>query len=138
MTVFTTGAGIWSFFGDAVKSTGSYQSYQMAETRLSQDPKVKELLGAPIDVGWLSKSEEDATDGQSQVCMRVSVTGKANSGMAYLETQKVGASWQWHQLILNVNGQSEPVVLEAADGGPLCPDFDKPAEQDSANELQET
>ncbi len=138
MTVFSTGAGIVGFFGDAVKSTGSYQSHQMAETRLAQDTQVKELLGAPVDVGWFSKSTESAENGQSQVCMRVSVTGKSNSGTAYLETKREGDRWQWHQLVLNVNGQAEPVVLEAPDGEALCPDFDEPDEPDSANELPET
>lgn len=131
LTVFTTGAGILGFFGDAVKSTGSYQSYQMAETRLMQDAQVRELLGAPIDVGWFSKSQEKAEDGQSQVCMRVSVTGQNNSGTAYLETKREGDRWQWHQLILSVNDQANPVILEAPDGEALCPDFDTSEEAET-------
>ncbi len=137
MAILSTGAGLLGFFGDAVKSTGSYQSYQMAEVRLTQNPQVKALLGPPVDVGWLKKSNEHSDDQDNYVCMRVSVTGKRNSGSAYLETKREGNSWQWHQLVLNVNGQAEPVILEALDGESFCPDFDEP-EPDSANELQDT
>ena len=134
MIAISTGAGIWNFFSDAVRSTGSYQAYQMAEIRLSNDTQVHKAIGAPIEVSWFSKSHESVKNGRSQVCMRVSVTGDRKSGSAYLETKKVDNSWQWHQLILDVNGEADPLILEAADGPSLCPGFDQPNDSDPSND----
>lgn len=119
--------GIASLFTGMVKSTGSYQTYQMASERIKTDPAVIAALGEPISPGWISRttSQEDAAGGTT--CLRFSVTGSRSSGTAYVETERQAGAWNYYQFNVSVNGQSEPIVLIAPPvnrPASLCPDFD--------------
>lgn len=110
------------------QSTGTYQVYQIASEAVETDPEAIAALGAPVEAGWTSKSEETYNNETGQVCMRFSVAGDDRSGSAYAEAQSVQGAWQLHQLVLSINGEPEPTVIVPleAEAQSLCPDFDAP------------
>lgn len=119
--------GIASLFTGVVKSSGAYQTYQIASEQVKTDAAVQSALGQPISPGWIDKviSNENETGGHT--CLRFSINGSRTSGTAYVEAEKEAGAWNYYQFVVRVNGQSQPIVLVAppADRPPsLCPDFD--------------
>jgi Cytochrome oxidase complex assembly protein 1 len=126
-TVLLGIGGISSLFIGMVKSTGAYQTYQIASERVKTDPVVIAALGEPISPGWISqaKSEEEGSTGKT--CLRFSLNGARASGTAYVEAEKEAGAWIYYQFVVSVNGQTQPLVLvkPPANRPPsLCPDFD--------------
>lgn len=110
-----------------VRSTGTYQVYQLASSELKADATVQDRLGHPIETGLTTQSREvyDA-DGTGKVCLRFRVVGNERSGSAYAEAQSAAGAWQIHQLALTVNGEADAVAIVplSDNADPLCPDFD--------------
>lgn len=131
--------GLISLTGSLIKSTGAYQTYQLAAEQVEASPQVAAALGTPVSAGWTSKvtSHEDGTSGKA--CLRFSVSGANRSGSAYAEGERRGGSWHLHQLVVQPNGGDRPltlVELPPNNPQPLCPDFDTeeldPVEPDPA------
>ncbi|WP_416670257.1 cytochrome c oxidase assembly factor Coa1 family protein [Egbenema bharatensis] len=128
IAIFLGAAGFVSVLQGLIKSTGTYQTYQIAAERVKTDDAVSQTLGDPVSTGWLSKSREFSEGETRRTCIRFSVTGSQTSGSVYAETQFEQGSWQFHQLIVSVNGQPNPIALitPAPNQPPfLCPDFDR-------------
>jgi hypothetical protein len=120
--------GFISVVQGLVKSTGTYQTYQIAAERVKTDPNVIRILGDPVSSGWLSKSQEFIEAGVGRTCLRFAITGSQTSGSVYAETQLEQESWQFHQLRVNINGQPDPIALVTPPQNQpqsLCPDFDR-------------
>jgi Cytochrome oxidase complex assembly protein 1 len=145
--VSTIGAGLFSLF----KSSGTYRTYQLASETIKRNPTVIEILGAPISSGWEIQTDEQygkegndtdiasgtspsnspensSPDGAGRVCLRFPISGKKAHGSAYVESMQKEGVWNFYQLKVNVDGQSQPIVLiKPPSGQPksLCPNFDK-------------
>lgn len=120
--------GLGGTFWQMVRSSGSYQVYQLAAAEVETNAIVAEALGSPIEPGWISQTKEHYNNESGYVCLRFGVTGANLSGSAYAEAQNIESTWQLHQLLLTVDGESEMVKLIplSLDEEPLCPDFDDP------------
>ena len=118
------GGAVWNL----VRSTGSYQVYQLAAAEVETNAIAAELLGNPVEPGWVSQTQEHYDNSSGQVCLRFDVFGADNSGSTYVEAQKVESAWQLHQLLLTVNREAALVKLVplSPDAKSLCPDFDNP------------
>jgi hypothetical protein len=137
IALFLGAASFVSVLQGLIKSTGTYQTYQLAAERVKTDDAVSQILGDPVSTGWLSKGKEFSEGGTGSTCIRFSVTGSKTSGSVYAEAQLDQGSWQFHQLIINVNGQPDPIALITPPTNqpqPLCPDFD----QDDSREIPAT
>ncbi|MDX2217176.1 MAG: cytochrome c oxidase assembly factor Coa1 family protein [Oculatellaceae cyanobacterium bins.114] len=121
--------GITTLFAGLVKSSGPYQTYQIAAERLKTDPVAIAALGEPISPGWISRSTSNETPTTGTTCIRFSVNGSRTSGTAYVEAEKIAGAWNYYQFTLSVNGQPQPLVLVKPPANRpafLCPDFDAP------------
>lgn len=130
------GGAVWQL----VRSSGTHQVYQLAAAEVEASGTVSDVLGEPVEAGWISKSVENYNNSAEggKVCLRFSVNGADRSGQAYVEgkTQSTPeAPWQLHQLTVAVNGETDvmTIVPLPTDQSPLCPDFDQP-DSDSAPE----
>jgi hypothetical protein len=121
-------SGFISVVQELVKSTGTYQTYQIAAERVKTDSNVIQILGDPVSSGWLSKSQEFTEAGIGRTCLRFAITGSQTSGSVYVETQLEQGSWQFHQLMVSINGQPDPIALITPPQNQpqsLCPDFER-------------
>lgn len=130
--------GLVTFTWSLVKSSGAYQTYELAAAEVENSPQVADALGKPVEAGWTSKvtSHEDGASGKA--CLRFHVSGGDRSGSAYAEGTRRAGTWHLHQLVVNPNGRDRPLTLmelPADNPQPLCPDFDveetEPVEPDS-------
>ncbi|MGF1521726.1 MAG: cytochrome c oxidase assembly factor Coa1 family protein [Leptolyngbyaceae cyanobacterium] len=120
--------GLGGTFWSMVRSTGSYQVYQLAAAEVETNAIVTEALGSPVEPGWVLQTREHHDNETGHVCLRFPVTGADLSGSIYAEAQSSESTWQLHQLLLSVNGEAEIVELIplTQDEESLCPDFDDP------------
>ncbi|MGP1384320.1 MAG: cytochrome c oxidase assembly factor Coa1 family protein [Thainema sp.] len=121
------GGAVWR----VVRSTGTHQVYQLAAAAVESNSTISDVLGEPVEAGWVSKSVERYRDPVGgRVCLRFSVNGADRSGSAYAEgtNNTPEATWQLHQLTVAINGETEAfaVVPLPDNQPPLCPDFDQP------------
>ena len=127
------GGAVWRL----MRSTGTHQVYRLASAEVESNSTVSDLLGAPVEAGWVSQATERYGDPPGgRACIRFSVSGADQSGTAYAEgtNNTPEDTWKLHQLTVAINGKTEVVTVVPLPENQqsLCPDFDQP---DSESEL---
>jgi len=119
------GRGIFSFVSDGFKSSGPYQTYEMATERIESDPVLRERLGEPISTGWTDKVRYHETVDGGKTCLSFSVSGSKDDGIAYVEAFRENDAWEFRELVVSIKGNSALIeVVPPPDDGieTLCPD----------------
>lgn len=119
------GASIFSGLFSLFKSSPPYRTYQMAAERVKNDPNAIAQLGQPISTGFAGNTRYKENGNVGKVCMFFPLSGSRRGGSVYVETVKSNDAWNFRQLVVKVDGGTQPIVLVPLpqdDNQPLCPD----------------
>ncbi len=95
--------------------TSSFKSspvYLQAMEAARSDSRVVQALGTPIDSGWLitGSTSEQGLSGDADLVIPIS--GPHKGGTLYASARKSNGVWQFYTLAVQVDGDSQVVVLE--------------------------
>lgn len=104
------GIGAAVFFGlPAIMK--SNDAYREAIARASQDARVLEALGEPVEDGWMPSGNINVNGATGQANLKVSISGPKASGSLYLEAAKSTDVWRFDVLKVRVDGTGQEIDL---------------------------
>jgi hypothetical protein len=115
----------WVFIGKVKQS----EPYALALSHLQNDAQVRQLLGTPVEPGWLATGLIDDDDGYAELNMRVHGP-KRGAGVRVIAEQLPGES-DWTLVFLDMGVKDEAggsIVTLIDDKPPTGPDLPEPAE----------
>jgi hypothetical protein len=101
-------AGVFYLIMGDFKSSPVYVEAMKAA---QSDPRVAAQLGTPIQAGWFvtGSIEEQGISGDATLVIPIS--GSRKSGTLYASARKGNGVWQFYTLAVQIDGQSEVIVL---------------------------
>lgn len=94
--------GIFAVVFGAMRSSTPYQEALVA---VQTDATAIELLGEPIEAGWLMSGSINTSGSSGDASFSIPVSGPKGKGTVYVEAYKSGGVWQYTQLYLEVEGE---------------------------------
>lgn len=93
----------WMVMG-AIKSTDVYsEAYRKAQN----SPQVQEVLGTPVEAGWMFQGSVNYENGAGTADFNVPLTGSKGAGSLVAKAdKKVGEAWQYSVLEVQIPGQA--------------------------------
>ena len=85
--------------------------YTDALSRTQAHPEAIRLLGEPITDGWLPSGNVETTNGSGEADLEIPVSGPNGSGTLYVRATRSNGLWEYEELSLAVDGQSERIDL---------------------------
>ncbi len=104
-------AFIVGIIGLAFGAMRSSTPYQEAMQMVNTDSAAIEVLGEPIEAGWLMSGSIETSGSSGTASFSIPVSGSKGEGTLYVEAQRTGGRWHYDQLYLEVDGQSELIPL---------------------------
>ncbi len=109
--VGTGAAGVFGIFG-LMKSSPVYQDSLAA---VQANPRAQQLLGTPIEAGWLVSGSISETPASGTADISYSVSGPNGSGTVYVTAKKVEGKWVITQLTLMMDKSEQKIVIIGAE-----------------------
>jgi hypothetical protein len=104
-------AAIYSVATGAIKSAGFYAE---AIARVTSDAEVKEMLGTPIEDGFLPRGEINAQgDGSGSAQMSIPLSGPKGRGIADVRATRSGGKWEIEHLVVRIEATGELIDVGA-------------------------
>ncbi|WP_171974637.1 cytochrome c oxidase assembly factor Coa1 family protein [Leptolyngbya sp. 'hensonii'] len=97
--------------------------YKMAVEQVKQNSMVVESLGKPISTGWFVQGNLTTSFDGGSACLVIPVSGSKTKGEIYVDAQQQNGEWNFRELVVEVEGRNEPIVLAApppGSQGSLC------------------
>ena len=95
----------------AMKSSTPYQDAIYA---VQTNTAAIEALGEPIEAGWFMSGSIETNNNSGNASFSIPVSGPKGKGTVYVEAQKFNGNWQYSQLLLEVEGQANPIPLSVS------------------------
>ncbi|MBN2084013.1 MAG: cytochrome c oxidase assembly factor 1 family protein [Anaerolineales bacterium] len=105
--VGTGAAGVFGIFG-LMKSNPAYQDSLAA---VQADSRAQQLLGTPIEAGWLVNGSISETPASGTADISYSVSGPKGSGTVYVTARKMEGEWVITKLTLVMDGTNHRLVI---------------------------
>jgi hypothetical protein len=77
------------------------------------DKKVIEMLGEPIEAGWMASGSIRVSGPAGDAHLAISLSGPKRSGTLYVVAHKVAGQWQFDHAEVEIDGQAERIDLLA-------------------------
>jgi hypothetical protein len=98
-----------AFIFSLMKRTDAYRE---AYTRASNDPRVVESLGTPIETGWwVSGKVKVESDGGGTAKLNFPISGPKGSGRVRASASRENGTWSYSWLIVKPAGRGEIDLL---------------------------
>jgi hypothetical protein len=92
----------------ALKSTDTYKT---AVSRAKANPRVQELIGTPIETGWLVSGSTNVTAGSGSSELTIPIEGPRGKGNIYVVATKSAGQWEYSKMLVKVEGSGEVIDL---------------------------
>lgn len=102
----------------------SSDAYTTAMQRAREHPQVTEALGTPIEPGWYLSGQMNVSGPSGEASLQIPISGPKGKADLYVEAEKASGRWTYSTLLVDVDGQDEPIDLIApvdATAGPATP-----------------
>jgi hypothetical protein len=90
-------------------------AYDVAVKTASVSPQVKEALGSPLQVGWLTTGGFNYSGPEADVQISIPVSGPKGRGHISVVAKKRANHWSFESFEVDVKGQ-DPIQLNVPDG----------------------
>jgi hypothetical protein len=105
--VGTGAAGVLGIFG-IMKSSPVFKDSLVV---VQDNSRAQQLLGTPIEAGWLVGGEISETPASGTAEISYPVTGPKGSGTVYVTARKAEGEWVITKLVLVMDGTSQRLVI---------------------------
>lgn len=107
-------AGFFTVTGILKRTT----PYQEAMRRANASDEAKDLLGSPIEAGWLPSGSVNESGGGGTADLSIPVHGPKQKGTIYVKAHRDRGHWQFDQMELDPeSGGPVDLLNEEGDGG---------------------
>jgi PAN domain-containing protein/cytochrome oxidase complex assembly protein 1 len=90
------------FAANAVKGSHAYQE---ALSRAKADPDVQKALGTPIEAGWMTQFNANASGGEVITSARIPISGPKGEGAVFVKSTEHGQTLTFQQLDVVIGHQ---------------------------------
>ena len=110
--VLVIGGFVFGILYLVMSSFKSSPVYLEAMKAAQADPRVTEVLGTPLQSGWLvtGSIEQQGISGDANLVIPIS--GPRGSGTLYAAAREGNGVWRFYTLAVQVNGQPEVIPLQ--------------------------
>jgi hypothetical protein len=109
--VGTVGTSVLGIFGIVRSSPVFADSLEMIQS----DSRAQDLLGSPIEAGWLVSGEISETGATGTAEISFPVSGTQGSGTAYVSARKAEGEWVITRLVLVMDKTKQRLVIVGKD-----------------------
>lgn len=85
--------------------------YTAAMQRARDNPQVIEVLGTPIEPRWYLSGEMNTSGASGEASLQIPLSGPKAEADLYVEAKKTAGRWHYSTLIVDVDGQQDPIDL---------------------------
>lgn len=101
-------AAIMTFAFGMMKSS---DAYGMAMARALASAEVREVLGEPIEAGFMVSGQVNVSGPKGEANISIPLSGPGGSGTLYVVAEKSAGQWTFEQLVLEVDASGERIDL---------------------------
>lgn len=95
------------------ESMRSSDAYTTAMQRTREHLQVTEALGTPIEPGWYVSGQINVSGASGEASLQIPISGPKGEADLYVEAKKSAGRWTYSTLIVDIDGQDEPIDLLA-------------------------
>ena len=99
--------GILAFVFSSIRQS---DVYQQALTQVQQNERAIQLLGEPIEDGWLFSGSIQTSGRSGNADFSIPVSGPKASGHVHVRAVKTAGVWEYQELVLEVEGERVPLL----------------------------
>jgi hypothetical protein len=85
--------------------------YKQALAKAAEDRQVRDRIGEPIHAAWVVSGELHVNGSTGNANLSIPISGPRGKGMIRAVAFKSGGAWQFTNLQVHVEGQSESIDL---------------------------
>lgn len=98
------------FFGIMALMTNN-DAYRQSMVMLRADQRAIAAMGEPIEAGWFVTGNVSTRNSEGTAALSIPVSGPKASGRLISMSTKSAGAWTVNQLVLELEGQSDPIIL---------------------------
>ncbi len=91
-------------------------AYQLALSRVETHSEAREVLGSPLETGWLVTGNTETNGPSGEANISFSVNGPKGSGTVYVDAKKEMGKWNLRHIILLVDADKRRISLNQRGG----------------------
>jgi cytochrome oxidase complex assembly protein 1 len=101
-------AAIIVFVFSAMKTS---DSYKMAVARAKADSRVADVIGTPVEEGWIVSGSTNVNGASGQSDLAIPIHGPKGAAKIYLSATKSAGQWRYSKLIVTFDETGKTIDL---------------------------